>query len=74
MVSDYSSAPRQNGVMLPLSDPCTWMMSLPAVFIEYSLYCWECALLWLSVCEFRVWEPLVSLRVGTVHMPFCSIL
>lgn len=50
--------------------PRTWMMSLPVVFIECSLYCWGCALLWLSFGEFRVWGPLVSLRVGAV----CAIM
>lgn len=52
----------------------TWVMSRPAVFLEYSFCCCECALLSLSFSVCRVWGPPLSLRVGTVYTLLCSVL
>lgn len=55
LVSDYSMDPRPSGASTACSlTRCTWRMSLPEVFMECSLYAWECALWGLSFCEVRI--------------------
>ena len=75
LVSDYSSAPRQNGVLHCLLPDLRYLdgvtaSSVSGVFILLLSMCVVIA--FFFVC--RVWGPPMSLRVGTVYMLLCSVL